>query len=114
MDQPGGQEQYTNILYTNRCDINFHAATTPDKMVAALKQFNEQVVQAKNAGALEEEMAMDAQHHLTQVITQVSRPTSNRVFVLKHLTAAVSCLATVSALGVVLYGAIPALLKIIQ
>jgi hypothetical protein len=97
------------VIYRGRAE----AVTTPAKMVAALKQFNEQVVQAKNAGALDEEMAMDAQHHITQVIIHVSKPTTNRVFVLKHLTAAMSCVATVSAFALALSAALQTLLKLI-
>lgn len=98
----------------NGSDINFGAVTTPTEMVAALKQFNGQVGEARSAGILDEEMATDAQQHIAHIIAQVSRPTTSRVFVLGHLTAAVSCVATVSALGVILYGAIPALLKLLS
>jgi hypothetical protein len=93
--------------------LRFDTATTPVKMGAALKHLNGQIAQAKNAGLLDEKKATDAQYHIAQVITQTSRPTMNRQFVLKHLTEAVSCLAAVSALGLVLQSALPNLLKLI-
>jgi len=111
LDQFNGQELHANMLSNEGSAINFAAATTPVAMIAALKQFNAQVVQAKNAGILDQEMATDAQHHITHVIAQVSRPTTNRVFIMQHLTAAVSCLATVSVLGLVLYDALEAFAK---
>lgn len=113
MGQFDGQEKHANMSSHRECDINFNVVTTPSEMVTALQQFNEQVVQARNAGILDEAMAIDAQRHITQVIIQISKSTMNRVFLLKHLTAAASCVATASTLGLVLYGAIPALLKLI-
>jgi len=112
MDQYNEREMQTNTPYNEGRGINFGSVKTPLELAATLKLFNEQVKHAKDAGMLDEDAAKDAQYHITQVIVQAGKPTTNKTYLLSHLTAAASRLAPVSVLALALFPLIELLGKI--
>jgi nucleotidyltransferase/DNA polymerase involved in DNA repair len=80
-------------------DINFGAIQTPVDLIAELEKLNGQVVQAKDAGILNEETATDAQYQVTKAIQQAKKPDPDKKTIVDHLATAKALLENITAAG---------------
>ena len=80
-------QRVTNQYIAGR-DMNFGVVQTPEDLVTAFEQLNEQFTQAKNAGVLNEETATDAQYQITKAAQQAKKPDPDKKTILDHLTTA--------------------------
>jgi hypothetical protein len=80
-------QRVTNQYNAGR-DMNFGAIQTPEDLVTAFEQLNEQFTQAKEAGVLSEETATDAQYQITKATQQAKNPDPDKKTILDHLTTA--------------------------
>jgi hypothetical protein len=80
-------QRVTNQYNAGR-DMNFGAIQTPEDLVAAFEQLNEQFTQAKEAGVLSEETATNAQYQITKATQQAKNPDPDKKTILDHLTTA--------------------------
>jgi hypothetical protein len=78
-------------------DINFGAVQTPVDLIAELEKLNGQVVQAKDAGILNEETATDTQYQVTKAIQQARKPDPDKKTMVDHLTTAKALLDNITA-----------------
>ncbi len=62
--------QHVTNQYNAGRDMNFGAVQTPEDLMTALEQLNEQFTQAKEAGVLSEETATDAQYQVTKALSR--------------------------------------------
>jgi hypothetical protein len=91
--------QHVTNQYNAGRDINFGAVQTPTDLVTVLKQFNEQVTQAREAGVLSEEIASDAEYQVTKAIQQARKPDPDKKTIVDHLNTAKALLDNIAAAG---------------
>lgn len=89
-------QRVTNQYNAGR-DMNFGAVQTPEDLVTALEQLNEQFTQAKEAGVLSEEMATDVQYQVTKVAQQAKKPDPDKKTMVDHLTRAKTLIEGITA-----------------
>jgi hypothetical protein len=89
-------QRVTNQYNAGR-DVNFGAIKTPEDLITAFEQLNEQFTQAKEAGVLSEEMATDAQYQITKASQQARKPDPDKKTILDYLTSAKSLIEGVTA-----------------
>ena len=102
--------QHVTNQYNAGRDINFGAVQTPEDLIAALEQLNEQIVQAKIVGVLSEETVTDAQYQVTKAAQQAKKPDPDRKMIVDHLTTAKTLIEGVTAAS----GLVTALLSAIH
>jgi hypothetical protein len=89
-------QRVTNQYNAGR-DMNFGAVQTPEDLVTALEQLNEQFIQAKEAGVLNEETATDAQYQVTKAAQQAKKNDPDKKTIVDHLTRAKTLIEGVTA-----------------
>jgi hypothetical protein len=107
-------QRVTNQYNAGR-DMNFGAVQTPVDLIAELKKFNRQVVEAKNTGILTEDAATDAQYHVTKAIQQAKKSAPDKKTIVDYLNAAKALLdniAAASGLVTALVGAVEVVQKL--
>jgi hypothetical protein len=105
-------QRVTNQYNAGR-DMNFGAVQTPEDLITAFEQLNEQFTQAKNAGVLNEETATDAQYQITKAAQQAKKPDPDKKTIMDHLTTAKALIEGVTAASG-LVTALAAALQIVQ
>ncbi|MFL5694819.1 MAG: hypothetical protein ACJ795_23765 [Ktedonobacteraceae bacterium] len=80
-------QRVTNQYNAGR-DMNFGAIQTPEDLIMAFEQLNEQFTQAKNEGVLSEGTATDAQYQITKASQQAKKPDPDKKTIVDHLTSA--------------------------
>ncbi len=89
-------QRVTNQYNAGR-DMNVGAVQTPEDLMTVLEQLNEQFTQAKEAGVLSEETAIDAQYQVTKAAQQAKKPDPDKKTMLDHLTRAKTLIEGVTA-----------------
>ena len=89
-------QRVTNQYNAGR-DMNFGAVQTPEDLMTALEQLNEQFTQAKEAGVLSEEMATDVQYQVSKAAQQAKKPDPDKKTMLDHLSMAKTLIEGVTA-----------------
>jgi hypothetical protein len=105
-------QRVTNQYNAGR-DINFGAIQTPEDLITAFEQLNEQFTQAKNAGVLNEETATDVQYQITKAAQQAKKPDPDKKTIMDHLTTAKMLIEGVAAASG-LVTALAAAIQIVQ
>lgn len=105
-------QRVTNQYNAGR-DMNFGAVQTPEDLITAFEQLNEQFTQAKNAGVLNEETATDAQYQVTKASQQAKKPDPDKKMIMDHLTTAKTLIEGVTAASG-LVTALAAAIQIVQ
>jgi len=105
-------QRVTNQYNAGR-DMNFGAIRTPEDLITAFEQLNEQFTQAKEAGVLSEEMATDAQYQITKASQQAKKSDPDKKTILDHLSTAKTLIEGVTAASG-LVTALAAAIQIVQ
>jgi hypothetical protein len=102
-------QRVTNQYNAGR-DMNFGTVQTSEDLITVFEQLNEQFIQAKNAGLLNEETTTDAQYQITKASQQAKKPDPDKKTILDHLTTAKTLIEGVTAAS----GLVTALVAAIQ
>jgi hypothetical protein len=105
-------QRVTNQYNAGR-DMNFGAIQTPEDLMTAFEQLNEQFSQAKEAGVLSDEMATDAQDQITKASQQAKKPDPDKKTIMDHLSTAKTLIEGVTAASG-LVTALAAAMQIVQ
>lgn len=89
--------QHVTNQYNAGRDIHFGAIQTPVDLIAELEKLNGQIGQAKEAGILNEETAIDTQYQVTKAIQQAKKPDPDKKTLVDHLTTAKALLENITA-----------------
>ena len=84
-DQRG---QTVNNQYNAGRDINFGAANSREDVVQELKSLLSEVTKATQAGAIQEEAAVDVEANVRKAIIHAEKPEPDKKSILDYLTAA--------------------------
>lgn len=95
-DQRGQQVTYQ---YNAAGDINFGAVVNKVDLVGELEKLKAELKKAQEAGVVDEETALDADHHIQKAVIQAKKPEPDKKSMLDYLNTAKSTLEQVAALG---------------
>src|SRR5947209_20541808 len=105
--------QHVTNQYNAGRDMNFGVIQTPADLITALEQLNEQFTQAREAGDLSEETAVDAQYQVTKAVQQAKKPDPDKKTMLDHLNTAKTLIEEATAASG-LVTALAAAIQIVQ
>ena len=91
------QGQQVQRQYNAGRDMNFVSVQTPEELGTALEQLNYELGNAKDAGALPEETATDAQYQVTKAVQQAKKPNPDKKSITDYLTTAKTLIESLSA-----------------
>lgn len=105
-DQRG---QHVRYQYNAARDINLGSMRTSADLVQVLQQLTAEVDRAKEAQALDPEVATDVEYRITKARQQAQKPTPDNQGILHHLAEAKTLVEGVTAAGGSLTGLVVAL-----
>jgi len=91
--------QHVGQQYNAGRDMNFSGAQTYEDVTTELEKFNAQLMQAKEAGILPEDIATDVQYQVTKALQQGKKPEPDKKSMIEHLTTAKELVEGVAAAG---------------
>jgi hypothetical protein len=105
-DQRGQRVTYQ---YNAAGDINFGAVQNRADFVGELGKLQGEMTKARQAGVVDEEVATDAEYHLTKAIQEAKKPAPDKKTILDRLSGAKTLIEGVAAAGGLVTGLVKAI-----
>ncbi len=100
-----GQSVHTQY---NAETINFNKVSTADDFRQQLLSVQSELQKAREAGAVTDDQAIDAEYQLNKALAQAKKPAPDRKTLVEHLSSAKDLVSGVSGLATAIAGAITA------